>query len=184
MSVWELITKPMSQAGGSRQIKWCLLPFLLLLLLFLLSPSECIARRSLCMSPHLSFFPRRPFWFFLYLGDGPQRHSAELSDLNKCLRLELGLSCGLGCQRGSRCSSRTVVIRHFNELLSKPSSRFVTLSLWHVFLMGWEQVKLLKGIFRTLFAGFCFSLPFTSLTFPNLSFLSQAFPSLPFYSLP
>lgn len=43
----------------------------------------------------------------------------EMSDLNKCLRLEPGLSCGLGCQRGSRCSSHSVVPRRLNESLSK-----------------------------------------------------------------
>lgn len=51
---------------------------------------------------------------------GPQRHSVELSDLNKCLRLEPRLSCGLGCQCGSWCSSHSVVPRRLNESLSKP----------------------------------------------------------------
>lgn len=147
------MTERVSQAGESRHSQMaknmiksneacCISCFALLLLLLLLSPS-CLSQRglptSLCL--HLSLSLPTSFCLILFIShrDGPQRHSAELSDLNKCLRLELGLSCGLGCRRRSRCSSRTVVIRHFNESLSKPSSLFVTLSLWHVLLMGWEM---------------------------------------------
>lgn len=90
----------------------------------------------------LSSFPNL---FIVSHRDGPQRHWTELSDLNKCLRLESGLSCGLGCQSGSRHVSQSVVM-HVSMSLSQrlsPSSpfMFVSLSLWHLFLMDWETGK-------------------------------------------
>lgn len=72
--------------------------------------SVCLSTASPSLSPSASLFLPSSSLLILFIShiDGPQRHSAELSDLNKCLRLEPGLSCGLGCQIGSRCSSRTV----------------------------------------------------------------------------
>lgn len=70
------------------------------------------------------FLPSSSFLIlFISHRDGPQRHPVELSDLNKCLRLEPGLSCGLGCRCGSRRSSHSAVPRRLNESLSKPPCR-------------------------------------------------------------
>lgn len=113
--------------------------FVCLRLFLAASPFSLHLRHSVDLS---LFLPRSSFLvLFISRGDGPQRRSAELSDLNKCLRLELRLSCGLGRRRGSRCWSHSVVPRRLNETLSKPPPPpllFVTLSLRHLFLMAWE----------------------------------------------
>lgn len=71
----------------------------------------------------LSSFASSSFLILFISGrDAPQRHSAELSDLNKCLWLERGLSCGLGCCCRSRCSSHSAAPLRLNESLSKPPS--------------------------------------------------------------
>ena len=103
----------------------------------LLSPSESLGW-SLFL-PSFSFLI-----LFISHRDAPQRPSVELSDLNKCLRLEPGLSCGLGCWCGSRCSSHSALPWRLNESLSKPPSLpppSVTLSLQHLFLMAQETCR-------------------------------------------
>lgn len=102
---------------------------------------------GLATSLSASLLPRLPFvnLFIVSHRVGPQRHRAELSDLNKCLRLESGLSCGLGCQSGSRHVSQSVVMHVSMSLCQRltPSSPFlfVSLNLWHLFLMDWETRK-------------------------------------------
>lgn len=79
---------------------------------------------------------------FISHSDAPRRHSAKLSDLNKCLRLERGLSCGLGRRCGSQCSSNSIVRDVEMSLcqIAPPSSPpSVTLSLCHLFLISWEM---------------------------------------------
>ena len=96
----------------------CLSVPLSLSLYLSLWPSLLSLSTSLCRSLllHSSSF----LILFISRRDGPQRRSVELSDLNKCLRLEPGLSCGLGCLRGRRCSSHSIVPQRLNEPLSKP----------------------------------------------------------------
>lgn len=121
--------------------------FPLQLCLLSLFMSLCGLATSLSASLGWSLLPLSSFLnlFIVSHRDGPQRHWAELSDLNKCLRLESGLSCGLGCQSGSRHISQSIVM-HVSVSLSQrltPSSPFlfVSLSLWHLFLMDWETGK-------------------------------------------
>lgn len=96
----------------------CVFVFLHVSLCVSLWPSLLALSASLGWS---LFLPSSPsLILFISHRDGPQRRSVELSDLNKCLRLEQGLSCGLGCQCGSWCLSHSVVMRRLNESLSKP----------------------------------------------------------------
>ena len=108
--------------------------FLSVLFLFLcfrlsVSVSICVSPWPSLLSPSLSLgwslflLPPSSFLIlFISRRDAPQRHSAELSDLNKCLRLEPGLSCGLGCTMWETVleSLRCAVAWQLNESLSKP----------------------------------------------------------------
>lgn len=81
------------------------------------------------------------FRFLLYLTEMLLREIlVELSDLNKCLRLERRLSWGLGFLCGSWCSSRSAVPLCLDESLSQPPSllRLSLSILWHLFLMARE----------------------------------------------
>lgn len=80
--------------------------------------------------------------FLLYLTEMLLREIlVELSDLNKCLRLERRLSWGLGFLCGSWCSSRSAVPLCLDESLSQPPSllRLSLSILWHLFLMAREM---------------------------------------------
>lgn len=86
--------------------------------------------------PSLSFFSSFLI-LFISRRDAPQRHPAELSDLNKCLRLEPALSCGLCCRCGRQCCQSVPPFPPPPPSISPPSL-FVTLSLWRLFLMAGE----------------------------------------------